>query len=129
MIRVAAILATLALETSALAVGLGPLRHDGIVDGPRKAFYLTLFNPYDDATDFVAYAVGLEDDEATDRVRVYPSATNLGGHQQRRLLVVARDLSVGEAFSFRVCAQRKTPPVGIDINARVCSKIRARRVL
>lgn len=113
----------------AAAVGLGPLSAEGIVDGPKKAFYLTLVNPYAEATDFVAYATGLEDDGAQpERVAIFPDHTRLGGGRNRRLLVIVGDLTVGERYSFRVCAQRRTPPEGIRINARVCSKLTARRI-
>jgi hypothetical protein len=114
----------------AAAVGLGPLTAEGLVDGPKKAFYLTLLNPYPTVTDFVAYATGLTDDDAGDKARVtlFPDQARLGSGRSRRLLVIVGGLSVGETYSFRVCAQRRTPPEGITIHARVCSKLTARRV-
>ena len=118
----------LLLAAPAGAVGLGPLHKEGIVDGPKKGFYLTLLNPYDQAVDYIAYAVDAEDETPNARVLILPAETRLGAHQNRRLLVIAKGLSVGETFVFRVCAQRKQPPEGIAINARVCSKLTARRV-
>jgi hypothetical protein len=126
----AAALAALGLlaATSAAAVGLGPLTMQGTIDGPREGFSLELYNPYSDATDFVLYPVGLDDETAQARVTILPAEVELGAQRNRRILVVASDLAVGETYKFRVCAQRKTPPEGVMINARVCSKITARRV-
>lgn len=112
------------------AVGLGPLVNQGIIDGPKKAFYLTLLNPYPQAMEFIAYPAGLTDEDPAPlaRVMIYPSDVTLGSARSRKLLVIASDLAVGESFTFRVCAERKTPPQGIQIHARVCSKLTARRV-
>ena len=74
-------LAALALFTSAVpcaAVGLGPLEKSGVTDGPAKAFYLSLANPYSTAERFVAEAVGPDDDAPQPRVLVFPSDTILG---------------------------------------------------
>lgn len=118
-----------AAATPAGAVGLGPLVNQGIIDGPRKAFYLTLLNPYRQPVEFIAYPAGLADDDpAPTRVAVFPNDVTLGSERSRKLLVIASDLAVGESFTFRVCAERKTPPQGIEIHARVCSKLTARRV-
>lgn len=114
--------------TSASAVGLGPLKLEGAIDGPREGFSLNLYNPYADATEFVLYPVGMDDETAQDRVTILPAQISLGGQHDRRILVIANDLAVGETYKFRVCAQRTTPPEGVMINARVCSKITARRV-
>ena len=112
------------------AVGLGPLREEGIIDGPRKGFNLTLFNPYKETTTFRAYAVGAEDsDEAPQlRVTILPDQTTLGSLQSRRLLVIANDLQPGETYRFRLCAERSDQSSGVMINARVCSKLTARRI-
>ena len=110
------------------AVGLGPLSKEGVIDGPRKGFELLLYNPYDDAVDFIAYAVGVGDETPQQRVIVIPQQTKLGGGQSRRLIVIAKDLAVNEHYQFRVCAERQTPPSGIKINARVCSKLSVTRL-
>jgi len=125
---VAALTLAAVAATSAAAVGLGPLTLQGTIDGPREGFSLELYNPYSDATDFVLYPVGMTDEVAQDRVTILPAEARLGGQRDRRILVIASDLAVGETYQFRVCAQRKTPPGGVMINARVCSKITARRV-
>lgn len=122
------LLAAILPVASVAAVGLGPLRVDGMIDGPREGFALTLVNPYREAEAFVAYPVGLEDEEAQPRVTVLPAEAVLGPGRSRSLLVIADGLAPGETFRFRVCAQRRTPPQGILINARVCSKITAHRV-
>ena len=116
------------IATPALAVGLGPLTVQGIIDGPREGFSLDLYNPYPEAVAFVLYPVGIDDETAQDRVSIMPSEAQLGGGRSRRILVVASDLAIGESYRFRVCAQRRTPPEGVTINARVCSKLTARRV-
>ncbi|MDQ8756442.1 hypothetical protein RCO27_09390 [Sphingosinicella sp. LHD-64] len=118
----------LALATApAAGVGLGPLAKSGITDGPRKAFYLTLINPYPTATAFRAYAVGERDETAQPRVTIFPGETTLGGNANRRLLVIADDLAAGETYAFRVCAERAEPSEGL-IHARVCSHLAARRL-
>lgn len=114
--------------TPALAVGLGPLAKDGLIDGPRQAFFLTVYNPYPQPAEFVAYPIGIEDERAEERVAVLPAEMQLGPGQSRRLLVIADRLTVGETFRFRVCAARKEPDQGITIHARVCSKLSTRRV-
>ncbi|QJU57493.1 hypothetical protein HL653_06535 [Sphingomonas sp. AP4-R1] len=126
--RVALGTAAILAASSAAAVGLGPLVLQGVIDGPREGFSLELYNPYPEATDFVLYPVGLDDETAQDRVAILPAEVQLGSQRNRRILVVATALAAGETYKFRVCAQRKTPPEGVMINARVCSKITARRV-
>ncbi len=123
-----AALAGLAIALPAVAVGLGPLKIDGLIDGPREGFGLDLYNPYEQATDYVLYAVGADDETTQARVSIMPAQVSLGAERSRRILVIADDLAVGETYHFRVCAQRKTPPEGITLNARVCSKISAHRV-
>lgn len=118
----------LAIGSGAGAVGLGPLTRSGVIDGPREAFMLTLFNPYEQPTEFVAYPIGRDDDAPQARVAVYPAETRLAARSTRQITVIASGLAVGETYDFRVCAQRKTPPEGIAINARVCSKLSARRI-
>lgn len=124
----AALLAAAALPAvPALAVGLGPLVKSGVTDGPRKAFYLTLINPYPSATAFRAYAIGMTDEQPQPRVRILPGDVTLGGNTNRRLLIVAGGLTPGETYEFRVCAERAQPIEGM-IRARVCSKLSARRL-
>lgn len=123
-----AAMVSIAIAVPAVAVGLGPLKIDGLIDGPREGFGLDLYNPYPEAVDFVVYPVGADDEVAQDRVTVFPAEVELGSLRTRRVLVVADNLTVGEIYHFRVCAQRKTPPEGITINARVCSKLSAHRV-
>lgn len=110
------------------AVGLGPLAVNGTIDGPREGFMLDLYNPYDMSMTFVAYAVGIENEQPQVRVSVLPADAELGPRHARKVLVIADDLQVGEIYRFRVCAQRKAPPEGIQVNARVCSKITAHRI-
>ena len=127
MTRVILLCAALA-AAPALAVGFGPLRIDGLIDGPREGFALELLNPYPVPTHFVVKAIGAEDEEVQPRVTVLPAEVELGPERHRRVLVIADELAVGETYHFRVCAQRREPPEGIAINARVCSKLSARRV-
>lgn len=111
----------------ALGVGLGPLAKAGVTDGPRKAFYLTLINPYPTAVPFHAYAIGIQDEAPQARVRILPGTVTLGGRTNRRLLVIADGLAPGETYMFRVCAERADLPEGM-IHARVCSHLSARRL-
>ena len=128
-----AVIATLALAASlaaapASAVGLGPLSQEGVIDGPNRGFSLTLLNPYQEPVAFRAYAVGADDEMPQMRVAVYPPEVTLAAGQTRRILIIDSDLQAGETYKFRVCAERARPVTGIDINARVCSKMSARRV-
>ncbi len=111
------------------AVGLGPLAQDNLIDGPLCGFSLTIANPYEEATDFRVYAVGADDEMPQLRVTILPASTRLGPGKSRRLLVIASDLTTGENYNFRVCAERAALPEGMRINARVCSKLSARRTL
>lgn len=123
-----AALLAIGLALPAVAIGLGPLTLNGVIDGPREGFQLDVFNPYADSTEFVAYAVGIDDETPQPRVTVFPAEWALGGQRGRKLLIIADELAVGESYRFRVCAQRKSPPEGIEVNARVCSKITAHRI-
>ena len=118
--------AVLAIAAPATAVGLGPLAKSGLTNGPRKAFFLQLTNPYRQPTRFRAYAVGMEDEEGQPRITIMPAVAELGAGGTRRLLVIAGELAPGETYQFRVCAERDEP-IGM-INARVCSKLAARRI-
>lgn len=114
--------------SAAHAVGLGPLVKSGITASDRKGFYLTLINPYPNQQQFQLYAVSLETEEPAKRVLIPVASPMLGGKSQRRLLVIATDLQPGEEYKFRVCAERAQPVGEGLINARVCSKLSARRL-
>ena len=120
--------AALAVAAPLAAVGLGPLKLEGLIDGPREGFSLDLYNPYPQTVRFVLYAVAMDGEEIEQRVSIFPAAIALPAQRMRKVLVVADDLTIGETYQFRVCAQRETPPEGIAINARVCSKLSAHRV-
>lgn len=124
------LLAALTLTAPLGAVGLGPLSDEGVIDGPSKGFSLTLYNPYEVPAEFRVYAVGPEGDETPQatRVTILPDRTILGSHQSRQLLVIANDLVPTETYRFRLCAERAAPSSGVMINARVCSKLSARRI-
>ncbi|MET0241790.1 MAG: hypothetical protein ABW184_18005 [Sphingobium sp.] len=130
MRKVAAAFAGLLLAAPLGAVGLGPLNDEGVIDGPRKGFTLTLYNPYTVPTEFEAYAVGPDNEDETrqTRVTILPERAILGAGQSRRLLVIADDLKPGETYRFRLCAERAASPSGEMIHARVCSKLSARRI-
>ena len=66
----ALLVAVAALAVPASAVGLGPLRKEGVTDGPAKAFYLTLINPYAGRESFRIYAIGVDDENPAGRVRL-----------------------------------------------------------
>lgn len=120
-------LATLVLASPAIAVGLGPLRKEGVTDGPNKAFYLTLFNPYKARANFTVYAVGADDELTPARVRVPMGPLPLRAQGARKFTIVAGGLAPGETYTFRVCAE-KVIPEEEPIHARVCSRITARRL-
>lgn len=115
------------VPTAAAAVGLGPLSKEGVTDGPAKGFYLTLYNPYEQRTPFVLYAIGAEDEARAARVRLNTNPITLPAKGQRKLMIVADGLQPGERYSFRVCAERYTTQEE-SIHARVCSRLTARRV-
>ena len=117
----------LAVATSAFAVTFGPLEKSGITDGPGKAFYLTLANPYPTAERFVVDAVGQDDENPQPRVTIFPANSLLGAGIRRQLLIIIHNLSPGETYTFRVCAMRAPKPQE-TIHARVCSKLTARRL-
>lgn len=116
------------LTAPATAVGLGPLRHEGVTASDRKGFYLTLTNPYKASERFRLVAIGWEDEDAQPRVLLPVATPRLGGGSQRRLLVIATDLKPGETLPFRVCAERDDPDNKDMIHARVCAKLVARRL-
>ena len=127
MKRLATLLIGAALASPAIAVGLGPLTKRGVTDGPDKAFYLTVFNPYAERADFTVYAIGEQDDQRPDRVRVPSGPIPLKSQGARKFTIVAGGLAPGETFAFRVCAERLLPQEPM-IHARVCSRLTAHRL-
>jgi hypothetical protein len=128
MMRRLIILATaIAAAAPALAVGMGPLRKEGVTDGPAKGFYLTLYNPYDRFETFSVSAIGADDEQPQLRVKLPAGPLGLRSQASRKFMIVAGDLQPGETYHFRICAERfldqKEP-----IHARVCSRITARRL-
>lgn len=118
------------LTVPALAVGLSPMRKEGPVAGPAKAFYLTVINPYPEAREFVAYQdgrVAAEGGEEGPRaVAILPARLAIKGQGTRRITVIVRDLSPGETRETRVCAELAKQE-GM-VHARVCSTLVARRI-
>jgi hypothetical protein len=117
----------LACATPALAVGLGPLTKRGVTDGPDKAFYLTIYNPYADRANFTVYAIGADDEQTPARVRVPAGPLPLKSQGVRKFIIVAGGLAPGETYAFRVCAERLLPQEAM-IHARVCSRLIAHRL-
>ncbi len=107
---------------------MSPLGREGVTDGPEKGFYLTIINPYPNTREFRAYATEWDGAEADSHgpVDVRPGNFRIAAGKQRRILVVAQDLEPGEQRQFRVCAELAITE-GM-INARVCSKLAARRI-
>ena len=120
-------IATMFGAGSALAVGLGPLDKSGVTDGPAKAFYLTLINPYPRAERFTVEPLGAFDEAPAPRVIIFPADPTVAPNRSRQLLVIVRQLAPGETYMFRVCAQRPPRPEE-TVHARVCSKLTARRL-
>lgn len=123
----AALVAAIAVS-SAGAVGLGPLRLEGVTRTDRKGFYLTLINPYRVQERFRVYSIETDSENAVPRVLIPISTLLLGGQAQRRILVVDSGLRRGEVHQFRVCAERVQSPGKDLVHARVCSKVTARRL-
>lgn len=123
-----ALLIAVAAGSTAGAVGLGPLSNSGVTNSDRKGFYLTLINPYPTQTSFRLYSVEWDSESPVARVRIPIDQPVLGPKSQRRLLVIDTGLVAGEEHRFRVCAERAQPAGEGIINARVCSKLIARRV-
>lgn len=126
--RLLAATALLAAPTAAMAVGLGPLTVSGLIDGPNEGFRLTLVNLDASAGDFTLYGTAWDGEARQPRIAILPPEATLGAGRTRDVLVIAQDLSVGETYRFRVCAERKPDSEGTMIHARVCSKITARRI-
>lgn len=115
------------VSAPAVAVGLGPLARDSVTDGPAKAFWLTVYNPYKVRREFIAYPAGIADgDAAPDAVDIRPARIALSAGAQRRILVIVRDIDPGETRRLRICAE-PAQQEGL-LHARVCSRLSARRV-
>lgn len=127
MRRLLPALVALTLAGPAVAVGLGPLSKQGVTDGPAKGFYLTLINPYAERAQFAVYAIGPNDDVIQRRVEVPVGPIALRAKTTRKFMIVAGELTPGETYAFRVCAERVTQEEA-PIHARVCSRITARRL-
>jgi hypothetical protein len=112
----------------AAAVGLGPLKNEGVTASERKGFYLTLINPYEKSERFRLYSVEWDSEAPVARVRIPIASPVLGAKSQRRILVIDTGLVPGETHRFRVCAERVDPAGEAIIHARVCSKLTARRL-
>jgi hypothetical protein len=123
----AALIATAGFSP-ALAVGLGPLTISGVTDTERKGFYLTLINPYPAQERFRIYGVEWDSERPVSTILIPINKPLLGPKTQRRLLVIATGLALGEERRFRICAERIEPAGKELIHARVCSKLTARRV-
>lgn len=121
-------IALVASVVPAGAVGLGPLMNSGLTLSDRKGFYLTLINPYATRETFRLYGIAWSDETPDARVVIPVNEVALGAGAQRRILVVYTGLEPGEEHRFRVCAQRAGPRQEALIDARVCSKLVARRV-
>ena len=115
------------IAAPALAVGLGPMSKEGVTDSDRKGFYLTLINPYPQAETFMLTPLDLASETVAPRVIIIPARTMVGGGRNRKVLVIASDLSPGERYAFRVCAEMPPKPME-TIHARVCSTLTARRI-
>ena len=110
------------------SVGLGPLVKQGLTDSADKGFYLTIYNPYKEHADFMVYAIGKDDETASQRVRIPTAQIPLASLKSRKFLIVATGLIAGESYTFRVCAERIFEKDQM-IHARVCSRLTARRVV
>lgn len=112
------------LAAPAGAVGMGPLSKSGLTDGPAKAFYLTVSNPYDRPESFRVFA---EDPGLAERVALRPAEFRLGAGKSRTVLAIATGLAAEETFKFRVCARKFDDEKDL-VRAKVCSTLSARRV-
>lgn len=127
MTRLLTLAALAGLAGPASGVGLGPLSKEGITDGPAKAFYLTVINPYAQAERFTLSPLALDSETPAPNVTIFPSPVVVGGRAARRVLIITTRLEPGQTYVFRVCAERAPLPQE-TIHARVCSKLAARRV-
>ena len=117
-----------AIAVPAMAVGLGPMKREGVTVSEKKGFYLTVINPYPQTKQFRIVAREMETEVPLDNVEILPATGAIGGNTNRRVLVVFKNLEVGEVRQARVCARLDRPVQGVGIDARVCSKLQARRL-
>ena len=122
-----ALAAALLVAAPAVAVGLGPLSREGVTDGPRKGFHLTVINPYPRGETFVLTPLATDGERPAGRVVILPARVQVAAGGQRQVLAIATDLAPGETYAFRVCAERPPQPQEM-VHARVCSTLRARRI-
>lgn len=126
-LKVALAVGLIILPVSADAIGLGPLRHKGITDGPRKGFWLNVWNSAQVAETYRFHPYLESEDAHNERVTVFPDTIRMAPGRQRRVLVVASGMKPGERFTFRVCAGRDPKETEV-IYARVCSTLTAIRI-
>lgn len=110
------------------SVGLGPLTDEGVTRTENKGFYLTVINPYEQAERFRLYGVGWDNEVPDIDVAIPVSEVAVPAKSQRRVLVVSTNMEAGEEHRFRVCAEKAKNDKELVINARVCSKLVARRI-
>ena len=121
------LLAMALVAAPAFAVGLGPLKKEGVTDGAAKGFWLSVSNSERTARTILLTGKSIDAETVEDRVVIIPDRILIAPERTRRVLVMARSLNPNERFTFRVCAE--TPPDAKEtVHARVCSKLTARRV-
>lgn len=121
------LLAIALIATPAFAVGLGPLKKEGVTGGSAKGFWLTVSNERRQPQTIILSARSATAEALEERVVVIPDRLLVGPERTRRVLVMARSLQPDERYTFRVCAEAPPEPKE-TIHARVCSKLTARRI-
>lgn len=125
--RALPLLALLISAAPAFAVGLSPMKNEGLTDGDAKGFWLTVSNPERQSRTILVTAFSMTEETGVSRVVIIPEHLLVGPERTQRVLVIARSLQPDERFAFRVCAE--TPPHPEEtLHARVCSKLTAHRV-
>ncbi|MGB3723039.1 MAG: hypothetical protein WA979_09500 [Pacificimonas sp.] len=94
----------------------------------KKGFYLTVINPYDLPQRFAIRALDWQNEKEIANVQIHPNNAVVRANGKRRVLVIFTDLPRGEETRARICAQLDRNPEGVAIEARVCSKLTARRM-
>lgn len=118
------VLAAVCCAAPALAVGMTPLHKEGLTGSSKKAFYLTVMNPYKSTREYRAYVSGEPADAVG--ITILPERMVIKSGGQRRVMVIINDLEPGQSRETHVCAELAKNE-GM-INARVCSTLLARRV-
>tara|TARA_R100000501_G_scaffold14680_1_gene26612 strand:- start:65861 stop:66178 length:318 start_codon:yes stop_codon:yes gene_type:complete len=103
------------------------MKAEGATLSPRKGFYLTVMNPYDEQQKFRLDALAWASEAGETAIDILPASAVLGPGQRRRVLVIFNNLEKGEERRARVCARLDRSLEGVAIDARVCSKLIARR--